>query len=487
MTWVILTGRQSDLDQVATPHKIITNRDYLAHPALFRGARPKVINLSNSYGYQSRCYYASLLASSRGYRVIPTVETIIDLSEPKLYENSLPELELALNKCRKDLGGTFPAKVSFFFGIGPSKAWDRFARLLFDWYRAPSLEVSIRDAAEWASIRKIGFLPVIRLAGEDKARFLASLDTYTGREWRDTRTRTPARYTFATLVNPNETLAPSEISSLRHWARIAEKMGVEVEPITKKDLAKLANYDALFIRETTSISNHTYRFARRAQQEGMPVIDDPLSMIRCTNKVYLNELMAYNKVPVPPTVMIASSADFELAADKLGFPLVLKIPDSSFSRGVKKVSSLDELKRLATLWLEDSDLLIAQKYLPTEYDWRVGVLGGQPLFAVHYLMAKKHWQIVNHDRAGKPLQGGIKTFTLKEAPPLVVETAVRAARCIGDGLYGVDLKETKDGVFIIEVNDNPNLDHGWEDSGEKDEVWVRLTQWFLDRLDRPGR
>ena len=71
MTWVILTGRQSDLDQVATPHKIITNRDYLAHPALFRGQRPKVINLSNSYGYQSRGYYASLLASSRGHRVIP--------------------------------------------------------------------------------------------------------------------------------------------------------------------------------------------------------------------------------------------------------------------------------------------------------------------------------------------------------------------------------------------------------------------------------
>ena len=154
------------------------------------------------------------------------------------------------------------------------------------------------------------------------------------------RRRTPARYTFATLVDPQEELPPSEISSLRHWATIAEKMGVEVEPITKKDLAKLANYDALFIRETTSISNHTYRFARRAQQEGMPVIDDPLSMIRCTNKVYLNELMAYNKVPVPPTVMIAGPADFELAAETLGFPLVLKIPDSSFSRGVKKASTL---------------------------------------------------------------------------------------------------------------------------------------------------
>jgi glutathione synthase/RimK-type ligase-like ATP-grasp enzyme len=112
------------------------------------------------------------------------------------------------------------------------------------------------------------------------------------------------------------------------------------------------------------------------------------------------------------------------------------------------------------------------------------VLGGKPLFAVHYLMAKKHWQIVNHDRRGKPDQGGIKTFTLAQAPAEVVDTAVRAARCIGDGLYGVDLKETTDGVYVIEVNDNPNLDHGCEDTGEKDEVWVRLTQWFLDRLDR---
>lgn len=487
MTWVILTGRQSDLDQVATPHKIITNRDYLSHPQLFRSSRPKVINLSNNYGYQSRGYYASLLASSRGHKVIPTVETMIDLSERKLYENALPELEEMLGRCRKELGGSFPAKVSIFFGMGPSRAWDRFARLLFDWFRAPALEVAIRDIGERPSIRKIALLPLAKITGEERARFLESLERYTGREWRDSKARTPARYTFATLVDPAEQLPPSTIASLKYWSRIAEKMGVEVEPITKKDLARLANYDALFIRETTSISNHTYRFARRAQQEGMPVIDDPLSMIRCTNKVYLNELMAANKVPVPPTVMIAGTGDLELAARTLGFPLVLKIPDSAFSRGVKKASNFEELKALATKWLEDSDLLIAQKFLPTDFDWRVGVLGGEPLFAVQYLMAKKHWQIVNHDRGGKPDEGGFKAFKLADSPREVVDVAVRAARCIGDGLYGVDLKETPDGVYVIEVNDNPNLDHGCEDMGEKDEVWTRLTQWFIDRLERAGR
>ncbi len=486
-TWVILVGRLSDIDNAATPHKVITNRDYLTRPALFQGHRPKIINLSTSFAYQSRGYYASLLAGSRGHRVIPSVETMIDLSARKLYENAIPELEQALNKSRKELGGAFPTRVTIFFGAGPGKAWDRFSRLLFDWFRAPALEVRIRDNGSWAFVDRVAFLPLARMTAEEKERFLAQLDAYTSREWRDTKARTPARYTFATLIDPKEELPPSTVGSLKHWSRVAARMGVDVEPITRKDLARLANYDALFIRETTSISNHTYRFARRAQQEGMPVIDDPLSMIRCTNKVYLHELMTLNKVPVPPTVTIAGPADLEAAAERLGFPLVLKIPDGSFSRGVKKASDIKELRALADAWLEDSDLLIAQKYLPTEFDWRVGVLGGQPLFAVQYMMAKKHWQIVNHERRGKPDQGGYRAFRLAEVPPPVVETAVRAARCIGQGLYGVDLKETPDGVVVIEVNDNPNLDHGCEDAGEGDEVWRRLTGWFIERLEKAGR
>jgi len=39
-------------------------------------------------------------------------------------------------------------------------------------------------------------------------------------------------------------------------------------------------------------------------------------------------------------------------------------------------------------------------------------------------------------------------------------------------------------VVVIEVNDNPNLEHGIEDAAEKDEVWIKLTRWFTDRLDR---
>src|SRR6202000_3558800 len=103
---------------------------------------------------------------------------------------------------------------------------------------------------------------------------------------------------------PTEKRAPSSPNAIKHFARIAEKMSVDVEPITKRQLAELAEYDGLFIRETSSIDNHTYRFARRAWQEGMPVIDDPISMIRCNNKVFLVELLQQNQVPTPPPVIV---------------------------------------------------------------------------------------------------------------------------------------------------------------------------------------
>ncbi|HMB47933.1 MAG TPA: RimK family alpha-L-glutamate ligase, partial [Afifellaceae bacterium] len=379
--------------------------------------------------------------------------------------------------------GTVPDRLHVYFGEAADKKFERFGRLLFDWFRAPALEVRI-TAGEWAKISRIGFgCPAKTDAGETQL-FTAALERYTRRVWRDPKQKVQARYTVAALFDPDEKLPPTTLASLKYFAGIAARHGVEIEPIGKRDLAKLANYDGLFIRETTSISNHTYRFARRAAQEGMPVIDDPVSMIRCTNKLYLKERMEANSIPVPRSFMITSLGDAETAADALGLPMVIKIPDSSFSRGVKKADSLAELKDLVREWLDEADLLLAQEFMPTKYDWRVGVLGDKPLFAVQYGMVRQHWQIIRHEADGRFAEGSHKPFRLADTPPDILDTAMRAARCIGSGLYGVDLKETDKGVVVIEVNDNPNLEHGVEDSGDKEEVWINLTKWFIDRLDK---
>ena len=481
-SWIILVDSLRDFDNAATPHKVISTKDYLARPQLFQGSRPKIINLSRSFAYQSRGYYCSLLAEARGHRVIPSVETMNDLATRSLYAQALPELEDSLSKAvAAGDDKSVPARILACFGVIDDRRLDRFGRLLFDWFRCPVLEVTVENG-DRPQIKKLAAVPVTKLNEHETRFFHGALHDHTRREWRSRKARNTPRYSFATLYDPKEALPPSSFSTLKHWARLAEKQGVEVEPITKKDLARLAEFDALFIRETTSIDNHTYRFARRAMQEGMPVIDDPFSMIRCTNKVFVNELMTGNGIAVPPTVIIAGQGDLARAADTLGFPMVLKIPDSSFSRGVKKVDNTAELGALAKAWLKDVDLFLAQAFMPTSFDWRVGVLGGKPLFVVQYTMAKQHWQIVKHEADGTATEGSFNSMSLGEAPPAVIDIGLRAASLIGDGLYGVDIKETPDGFFVVEINDNPNIEHGVEDASEKDQVWFELTRWFIDRL-----
>jgi glutathione synthase/RimK-type ligase-like ATP-grasp enzyme len=483
--WVILVDQPRDLPNAETPHKVITTAEYLARPRLFEMARPKLVNLARSYAYQSKGYYASLLAEARGHRVVPTVETMLELREQKLYEHALPELEDELNRCarRADFQPDAEVRLLVCFGIARDNRFESFGRLLFDWFRCPALEVMV-DPGNWLSIDRIRPRAITRLANGEAEFFRESLHNHTKREWRDPKARTVSKYDLAVLYDPNEKMAPSSLSSIKHFARIAEKLSVDVEPITKRQLAELAEFDGLLIRETTSIDNHTYRFARRAWQEGMPVIDDPISMIRCTNKVFLMELLGQNQVPTPPTVIVAEETSPDKAIDELGLPLVVKIPDGSFSRGVHKIETPAEFRRICDELFEETDLLLAQKFLPTEFDWRVGVLAGEPLFVCQYRMARGHWQTVKYRPDGSSREGGFRAFDLDQAPREVIDVAVRAARPIGDGLYGVDLKQTDRGIVVMEVNDNPNLEHGIEDVVGKDEIWVRLLKWFIERFEQ---
>ena len=50
-------------------------------------------------------------------------------------------------------------------------------------------------------------------------------------------------------------------------------------------------------------------------------------------------------------------------------------------------------------------MILAQEFMYTEFDWRVGVLNRQPIFVCQYLMAKKHWQIVKHNTDGRSSKG----------------------------------------------------------------------------------
>jgi glutathione synthase/RimK-type ligase-like ATP-grasp enzyme len=96
-------------------------------------------------------------------------------------------------------------------------------------------------------------------------------------------------------------------------------------------------------------------------------------------------------------------------------------------------------------------------------------------------MAEDHWQIINYENSGD--EGAFTTLAVEDAPAEVVKTALKAANLIGDGLYGVDLKQTSKGVVVIEVNDNPSIDAGVEDKALGPELYRAIMGEFLRRLE----
>src|SRR6202140_4928002 len=184
--WVILVAQARALPNAEPPHKVISRSEYLARPRLFEMGRPKLVNLARSYAYQSKGYYASLLAEARGHRVVPTVETMLELREQKLYEHALPELEDELNCCarRADFQPDAELKLLVCFGIARDGRFEAFGRLLFDWFRCPALEVSIDTGAPWYTIDRIRMRTLTRLANGEAAFLRDSLRGHTSRAWR---------------------------------------------------------------------------------------------------------------------------------------------------------------------------------------------------------------------------------------------------------------------------------------------------------------
>jgi glutathione synthase/RimK-type ligase-like ATP-grasp enzyme len=482
---IVVVDQRSDWPVDIPGVEIATAWEYLTAESFTRLRGARVYNLCRTFSYQTTGYYVSLLAGARGHRILPDITTVQDLKLAESPSVLNDEIEELMQKSLARLGSN-EYILNVYFGESPYARHERLARSLFNLFPAPLLQAKfVWRGDEW----RVDTLNAVALgevpASHHEFLYQTARDYFTRRR-APRRKRDSTRYDLAILVNQEEKEAPSNSRALKAFEKAAEDLGFSVDFLDKSDYGHVAEYDALFIRETTAVNHHTYRFARRAAREGLVVVDHPESILRCANKVYLAQLMDRYKIPQPKSMLVhrANVAD---VGKTLGFPLVLKQPDSQFSKGVIKVETEADLKRETREFLERSDLIVAQAYEPTEYDWRVGVLEGKPLYACRYFMAPAHWQVVKRDKNGAKREGDHETLDIKDVPPIVLTVAVQAARAIGNGLYGVDLKQFGDVVKVIEVNDNPNLDYGVEDLVLKDQLYRSVMEYFVRQLDLQTR
>ncbi|MDZ7755678.1 RimK family protein [Rhodohalobacter sp.] len=459
---------------------VIPAKIYLMDEAYSKLKRAKVYNLCKSYRYQSTGYYVSLLAAARGHTPIPNILTIQDLKSQTIIRFVSEELQKLVQKSFSGIQSE-SFILSIYFGKNLAKRYDKLASQLFNQFQAPFLRAEfLKKDGEW-TLRTIH-----PISSSDIPEGHRDFVTTVAQEYFKKRNRSISKkqyiYDLAILVNPKEEFPPSDDRAIQRFIKSAESMGFYTELITREDYSRLNEFDALFIRETTGVNHHTYRFARRAMAEGLVVIDDPESILKCTNKVYLAELLSRHKIPAPETLII-SSENAQAAAEKLGFPCILKQPDSSFSQGVVKADNQESYVQLTKQLLQRSDLLIAQSFIPTEFDWRIGILNNKPIYACQYHMARKHWQIYKRTGDGKTHAGNSDTIPFNEVPKNILDIALQAANLIGNGLYGVDLKEHNGQVYVIEINDNPSIDSGFEDTLLKDQLYDLIMSDILRRIE----
>jgi glutathione synthase/RimK-type ligase-like ATP-grasp enzyme len=481
---LIVTDRATDWPLEIPGVEFVDSKTYLTQPQLNGRRNVRVYNLCRSYRYQSAGYYVSLLAEARGHKPVPNIVTLQDLKSQSIVRLVSDELDELIQHSLAPLQSE-EFTLSVYFGRNTAKRYDRLSRQLFSMFQAPLLRFKFaRQPDNTWQIRSAKTVSASEVP-EGHWGFVvdAARKHFAGKAVSKSR-RTHTRYDLAILHDPTELQnSPSSPKALDKFAKAGESLGLSVELITKDDSGRISEFDALFIRETTAVNHHTYRLSRRAASEGLVVIDDPESIVRCTNKVYLAELLARHKVPTPRTLVVHRD-NAELISAELGFPCVLKKPDSSFSQGVVKANSPEELQDLVKQFFSESELIVAQEFLPTTFDWRIGIIDRRPFYACQYFMAPKHWQIVKQDAVGPNRYGKFETLPVETAPRKAVSAALKAANLIGDGLYGVDVKESEGRFAVIEVNDNPNLDAGIEDQILREELYRRVMQTFLDRIER---
>ncbi|MDQ9090598.1 RimK family protein [Pseudoalteromonas haloplanktis] len=442
---------------------VITFNTYLRDYPKHNEPKTRIINLCDSSQYLSKGYYCSLLAEARKHQVLPSVKTINALRSGQTLMLSIGVLTDAV-----------------YFGQAVNELQNKAAKSVFKQYPAPILFVDQQGLLKQGSLASLN--------AEQHHEFVAKLTEFTQTQWRISSTQKCYRWDMAILVDHNEKVPPSDKDAIARFIKAAAKHGIHAQALSFDEIDNIAQFDALFIRQTTAIDHPTYRLASKAQSLGLVVIDDADSILRCCNKVYLHDAFNYQKVPSLKTLVVADQNDDTITQleNTFTYPLVLKMPEGSFSKGVYKVADRTELVAKLNELFEFSALVLAQEYMYTEYDWRVGVLNGRAIYACRYLMARNHWQIYNHD-AKRFFSGGFETLPTFELPKAVLDAALKACKTVGKGLYGVDVKEHQGRAYVLEVNDNPSIDHKVEDAYLGDELYMLIMDEFKQRLEARGR
>ena len=169
----------------------------------------------------------------------------------------------------------------------------------------------------------------------------------------------------------------------------------------------------------------------------------------CSNKLATSIALAKAKVPTPRTFLALTSEAAEEAAEKLGYPLVMKPFTGSWGRMVTVVRDRGTLQSLIEYKEElanpqEQHMFYLQEYVRRPPRDIRAIVAGESIIACVYRIAPPGEWRTNVAR-------GAVSKAFKPDSDLK-ELILKAAEAVGGGILGVDAMEPESGYMVHEVN-----------------------------------
>ena len=183
------------------------------------------------------------------------------------------------------------------------------------------------------------------------------------------------------------------------------------------------------------------------ESKGVKVVNGLHEAFTAGNKLNSTLKMVNAGIPVPKTYLAFTQESSLKALEELGYPAVLKPTMGSWGRLIALMNDSESAESI----LEDREHMfpIYQNYYIQEKvkrpprDIRAFVIGDKVVAAIYRISAEGVWK-TNTARGGRaenyPVTNELEDLCL------------RAATAMGEGLFGVDLMESPDGLLVHEVN-----------------------------------
>ncbi len=173
----------------------------------------------------------------------------------------------------------------------------------------------------------------------------------------------------------------------------------------------------------------------------------------------LNKLHTYQKllkagIPVVKTVVFNSFTSLDWVIERIGFPMVVKVPDGSKGEGVCLIHTVSELKNIRDLYCINSKKeLLSQEFIATSKgrDVRITLCDGELVFGV-----------IRDNSKGEDFRSNISVGgdgAYWEPDEEALRIAKESMHVMNMKLCGVDLLFGEQGYIVGEINSMPGCLH----------------------------